>query len=293
MEIVSNLNQKERYSCGFEVYPYLRDHHREGKVILPAVESLIILARVVKDNYPQSKLSCLENAVFPRFLTIAPDTLRQQVLVDLENMNNGDISASLLTAVKSKDGSISRKMEHAGVIFSKADFQKAGSISVSELKKPEGDSINIPSNTIYRDLVPFGKSYQNIMGNLSVSPNGAFAHISGGDDEADKNLLGSPFPLDAAMHAACVWGQRFAGIVCFPVGFARRIIYQKTKKGEEYLGRIVPVNMTRELLVFDVWIFKDDVMYESISGLQMKDVSQGRIRPPQWIMVGSGWRRHF
>jgi len=28
-------------------------------------------------------------------------------------------------------------------------------------------------------------------------------------------LLGSPFPLDAAMHAACVWGQRFGGIVPF------------------------------------------------------------------------------
>ena len=79
-------------------------------------------------------------------------------------------------------------------------------------------------------------AYQNIVGDLSVSPEGALAYISGGDNEADENLLGSPFPLDAAMHAACVWGQRFAGIVSFPVGFEKRIIYQKTKKGDDYLG---------------------------------------------------------
>ena len=104
----------------------------------------------------------------------------------------------------------------------------------------------MPSTNVYRELVIFGEAYQNIVGDLSVSPEGVHAIISGGDYEADEDFLGSPFPLDAALHAACVWVQRFAGIVCFPVGFEKRIIHQKTKKGENYSGCVVPVSVTNE-----------------------------------------------
>ena len=101
-------------------------------------------------------------------------------------------------------------------------------------------------------------------------------------------MLGSPFPLDAAMHAACVWGQRFSGIVPFPTGFEKRIIYQKTKKKGVYLGRVVPVNIKPDSMIFDAWIYDSDgVIYESVSGIQMRDVSQGRLKPPDWIRVNS------
>jgi hypothetical protein len=152
------------------------------------------------------------------------------------------------------------------------------------VNKLKGNCISVPSTTIYRDLVPLGTAYQNITGDLSVSPEGAVAYLSGGGNEADEDLLGSPFPLDAAMHAACVWGQRFSGIVPFPTGFEKRIIYQKTKKGGAYLGRVVPVKVNHESLIFDAWIYDSDgIIYESISGIQMRDVTQGRLRPPQWI----------
>jgi hypothetical protein len=90
------------------------------------------------------------------------------------------------------------------------------------------------------------------------------------------------------MHLACVWGQRFAGIVSFPVGFEKRVIYQKTKKAEEYLGRIRPMSVTNEELIFDAWIYQEDVMCESIKGIKMKDVTRGRLRPPVWIRANSG-----
>jgi hypothetical protein len=144
----------------------------------------------------------------------------------------------------------------------------------------------VPAATLYRELVPFGTAYQNIMGDLAVSPEGALATLSGGNYEADENLLGSPFPLDAAMHAACVWGQRFSGMVPFPTGFKKRFIYQKTKKGGRYLGRVVPVNVDQESLMFDAWIYDfNGVIYEAISGIKMRDVTQGRLRPPQWIQA--------
>lgn len=110
------------------------------------------------------------------------------------------------------------------------------------------------------------------------------ADIQGGSGTADDDTLGSPFVLDAAMHAACVWGQRFAGMVAFPVGFDRRMIYKTTKKGGAYCARINPVNAGREVLTFDLWIFdQDGLIHESVSGLRMRDITGGRMRPPLWI----------
>jgi Polyketide synthase dehydratase len=283
MEIIPRLNQKKRYPSNIEVYPYLHDHHFEGKIILPAVEVLIVLARVVKNNFPQINISYLYKARFFRFLSILPDARRLEVFVDIETTDDG-VVALLLTSVKSKTGTISRTVEHARVEFSAADSAPYSAPPFRIVNKLKGNCIGVPSTTIYRDLVPFGTAYQNIVGDLSVSPEGAVAYLSGGGNEADEDLLGSPFPLDAAMHAACVWGQRFGGIVPFPTGFEKRVIYQKTKKGGAYLCRVVPVKVDHESLIFDAWIYDlDGIMFESISGIQMRDVSQGRLRPPDWI----------
>jgi hypothetical protein len=148
----------------------------------------------------------------------------------------------------------------------------------------ENRCIQIPAASVYRELIPFGASYQNIIGDLTVSKEGVLADIQGGSGAADDDTFGSPFVLDAAMHAACVWGQRFAGMVAFPVGFDRRMIYKATKKGGAYCARINPVKAEREALTFDLWIFdQDGLIHESVSGLRMRDITGGRIRPPVWI----------
>lgn len=287
MEIISGLNQKKRHLGEIEIFPYLRDHYLEGKVILPAVESLIVLNRVVKQNYPRTEINCLRNASFSRFLPIAPGIERQPVIVEMENSGNGIIAATLLTSMKSKTGTISREIEHTRVDFCVAETKEFMTHHTHTVDKLKGECISVPSITIYRELISFGAAYRNIVGDLSVSSEGALAYLSGGNYEADEDLLGSPFPLDAAMHAACVWGQRFAGIVSFPVGFEKRIIYQKTKKREEYLGRVVPVSRIKDILIFDAWIYKDNVMCEYIKGLKMRDVTRGRLRAPEWIKVNS------
>lgn len=285
MEIVSGLNQKKRYPYDMQVTPYLRDHYWEGKAVLPAVEAMIIMARAVKINYPQLKINCLKHASFPRFLNIAPAIDCMPLLIDMQGSSGGGIVASLLTSIQSKTAHIRRDVEHASVEFSATDLPKYDTPHFQKVNKLEGDCISVPAGTVYRDLIPFGKAYQNIVGDLAVSPRGALAYVSGGEGEADDNLLGSPFPLDAVLHAACVWGQRFADKVCLPVGFEQRIIYQKTQKGEEYLGRIMPVNVTQEALMFDAWIYKNDVLCEKINGIQMKDVTKGRRTPPDWIRL--------
>ena len=284
MENVSRLTSPIRQSWSIEIYPYLFDHHLEGKTVYPAAEALILLSRAVKINFPQAAVNSMTDAYFQRFLSIPADTKTLAVFVDIEEVLEGGISAALLSSVKSPAGNISRTVEHARVKFAEIAGNQLPLHPFSALTKLEGECINVPAAAIYRELVPFGTAYQNISGDLSVSRAGALAYLSGGNTGADDDLLGSPFPFDASLHAACVWAQRFTDVVPFPVGFAKRIIYQKTQKRVTYLGRIVPVEVSRKPLVFDAWIFDlQGYVCEVITGIQMVDVSKGRMKPPNWI----------
>jgi len=284
VDIFPEIKKKIRYPSTLEVSPYLRDHHFEGRVILPAVETLIALANVVKLHFPETGMNCLANASFPRFLLIGPETQRLTVFIDIENVNHDRMTAILLTSIKSKASAMSRTVEHARVEFATDDSTPLVAAPFRVAERLGGRCIRVPAATLYRELVPLGRAYQNIIGDLTVSPEGALGYLSGGNCGADDRLLGSPFPLDAAMHAACVWGQRFSGIVALPTGFEKRLIYQKTKERGGYLGRIVPVRVDQELLVFDAWIYDSGgVIYEAIRGIEMRDVTHGRMRPPEWI----------
>jgi hypothetical protein len=266
-----------------EIQRYLFDHHLEERCFFPAVESLITLATVVHGHFPQADMRCLLNARFPRFLVIPPERCRLSALVDIEERAQRRIAATLLTSTRSKSGGIGRSLEHARVEFLWTDSFQVPT-AAARLEPLEGQVITVPAAAIYHELVPFGKSYQNIISDVSVSSQGAWAFLSGGDSEADADLLGSPFPFDAAIHLACIWGQRFTETVPFPTGFEKRTILQKTKKGGRYLGQIRRVAVNQTSLIFDALIFDlQGALCEAIRGLQMQDVSQGRLRPPRWL----------
>lgn len=285
MENIPHLISTRRYPLEIKIYPYLYDHHLEGNAVLPAVEALILLARAVKVNFPQVDVSNLGEACFPRFLSIPQNVKGLAAAIDVEAGGENGITASLLSSVKSKTGNIRRSVEHARVKFAEIAGNQSTVHPFRELAKLEGECINVPAAAVYRELVPFGKAYQNITGDLSVSRAGAQAFLSGGDAAGpDDDLLGSPFPFDAVLHMACVWTQRFADVVAFPVGFAGRTIYQKTKKRAAYVGRVTPVAVASQPFVFDAWIFdKQGAICEVIAGIKMQDVSGGKMRPPEWI----------
>lgn len=283
---------KKRFSWTIETRPYLYDHCFEGKAIFPAVEALITMAHAVKSHHPLAQLQILAGARFSRTLEILPAHKQQQAQIEIESSPSG-ISAALLTVINLKNSTVKRNLEHARVNFVQEDLSPQPPISRELAAKLFGDCLSVPAAVIYRELIPFEFSYQNIIGDLLVAQDGAWANIYGGGGDADESLLGSPFVLDAALHAACVWGQRFADIVSFPVGFDRRIIHQATRIGACYFARIKPVAVGREPLIFDAWIFdQNGVMCESVSGLQMRDISQGRLRPPRWIKEGA-WKKSY
>lgn len=284
MEDISYISQSVTLPWKIKVKPYLYDHQVDGRAVFPAVETLIELARAVRIHFPQAKIGEMTEVSFPRFLVIPEKTEILEALIKMYAGGEDEIETGLFTKMTAKAGDIRRTVEHARLKFTDTRRNESTAYPFCNYRKLEGECINIPAEAIYRELVPFGKSYRNITGDLSISDSGALAFLSGGTAEVDDDLLGSPFPCDAVLHAACVWAQRFAGVVPFPTGWTMRTIYRKTVRQNTYLGRVAPVSSAAQALIFNAWIFDmQGFLCEEITGIRMRDVSRGAKKPPDWV----------
>ena len=289
MARLSQITESVRLAVNIPVQPYFPDHCFEGNAVLPAVEALQLLATAVKDFRPDTATAVMADARFDKFLYIQPGTTQIVAFVDIGVHEDGAITAGLLTKNKSNKSSITRIKEHATVRFPviKPDFSDQPLERICAL---EGICIEIAADEIYRDLIPFGPAYHNIQDILYISEAGAIAKAgvpASYNDSDNPGPLGSPFVLDAALHAACVWGQRYTRTVAFPIGIEKRVIFKRTRSAEAYFSRILPVRTKPDLLIFDIWIYdQNGDLFEVVSGVQMRDVSAGRIKPPQWIVAG-------
>jgi hypothetical protein len=124
-----------------------------------------------------------------------------------------------------------------------------------------------------------------VAGDVGLTTTGAWARVCGGDFPEATGPLGSPFPFDAALHVACAWGQRYKNTVVFPVGFGLREIFSPTRAGETYLCHVVPLpEENAAVLRFDIRLSDEDHRpVEIIRGVEMRDISGGRRKPPAWV----------
>jgi hypothetical protein len=267
------------------VLPYLKDHHFEGKIILPAVEILQRLAGSVQTYRSDASVKCMRSASFDRFLQIHEDSHVIEACNEIEIYEGGRISSKLITIDRIR-GTMTRTKVHAIVNFMDAEELTARPpVDMDTIGPLDDICYRIPSEKLYSDLVPFGPSYQNVQSDVLLSEKGGTARVFAADYPAPSEPLGSPFPFDGALHIACAWGQRFHHIVAFPVGFKDRLIINATVPGETYFCRIVPVSVIGESLLFDIWIHDSTGgLREEIRGVIMRDVSGGRIKPPGWVL---------
>jgi hypothetical protein len=263
--------------------PWFRDHCFNNRVILPAVEAMRLLALAVENQHPDCDVRIMTGGRFARFLEIAPDQSEIQVLVEMERDESGNVWAELQTRKRLR--TMGRTIAHCELSFIAA---AAGEVAM-DLPQPfsTGPFCEVPATRIYRELVPFGPAYRTLQGTLCLTEDSAWGPLQAADLPAagkGRDLLGNPFVLDGAMHAACVHGQRLVDFVPFPVGFAQRVVHQPTLAGERYLTRVRLKSMTADELVYDIGIFdRTEQIRESLTGLRMRDVSGGRLRPPAWI----------
>jgi len=268
------------------VFPYLQDHRFEGIAVFPAVEALQVLAHSVKKFAPETDITAIADARFDKFLFIPSGTAKIDAQCSITPSENGDITAVLQTKTRSKNAAITRIKEHVTVHYPRIKPEVAAYLH-NPLSFGVSGCLEISPDQIYRELVPFGPAYHNISENLTIHKDGAMAKLRAPiiSDAIEKTgPLGSPFVLDAAFHAACVWGQRYSGVVAFPVGVEKRIIVKPTQPGDTYISTAIPVRTDSDMLIFDICICdEDNTLYESALGVHMCDVSAGRLKPPRWI----------
>ena len=290
MENLSRPVETITIPVAIPVRAYLGDHHISGRVVLPAVEALQILARTLPAAAcadPRRQ----EEGVFSHLLTIAAGEREIPAVHELTQYSDGRCRSRLITVVSGRQASWTRRVEHASVFSPPAGgVQKAGEDAASFLDEAATTAepiFSISARRLYDELVPFGPAYRNVVGDVRLAAAGAWAELSGGDYPEAAGPLGSPFPFDAALHAACAWGQRYRGIVAFPVGFDRREIAVPTRAGETYRCRVIPLSDAGVALRFDILIAGNDGRpAEVIRGVAMRDISGGRRKPPAWVGKG-------
>ncbi|MCK9391073.1 MAG: polyketide synthase dehydratase domain-containing protein [Syntrophales bacterium] len=275
--------ERVRLPLTIPITPYLRNHRIDGKIVLPAVEILQHLAASAKVHRPDAAICRMGAAKFERFLLIPEDSSVIEACHELEIHENSRLVSRLTTRNVIPGIGIKRTRVHAQVEFTAPEVSRLP-LPMDMAAALDGVSFEIPASQLYRELVPFGPAYQNIIGSLFLTGSGAVAQVFAARQPAVSDLLGSPFPFDAALHAACAWGQRFHHLTAFPVGFEERIIFEPTAPGEIYHCRVLPVAATGYDLTFDIWIY-DAVggLREEIRGVAMRDISGGRVRPPDWV----------
>ncbi|MFH2076512.1 MAG: polyketide synthase dehydratase domain-containing protein [Pseudomonadota bacterium] len=271
---------------------YRRDHLVSGRAVLPAVEALQILARTLPASAGVNPF-IQKRGSFSHLLTIDPRLCELPAVHEFSRYADGSCRSRLATVLVGRQSTWTRRVEHASVWFPPAAGEKEERVNGSapifdEAMAMEGPIFTFSSRRLYDELVPFGPSYQNVTGEVRLAPAGAVAHLSGGAFPDAVGPLGSPFPFDAALHAACAWGQRYRGTVAFPVGFHRREIHVPTEAGQTYLCAVVPLpEENPAVLRFDIGIYGEDHRpVEVIREVEMRDISGGRLKSPAWIQEG-------
>lgn len=265
------------------IRPWHRDHHFDGRVVFAAVEAMGLLAATVQAADPTVDVRIMEQGRFARFLEIPAAATGLDALIEVEQGQNNGVCARLLT--KKQLQTMTRMTTHCEVYFGGATRQRC---LETVPFVPSAPLLTINAQQVYQDLVPFGPAYRTLQDQLFLAADSAWGTVRAPElPQSSMASIGSPFPLDGAMHAACVHGQRLVDFVPFPVGFATRNITVPTRPGERYRTRIQLHAQARDELVYDLWIIDQaGQIRETVTELRMRDVSGGRIGPPAWIRKG-------
>ena len=287
MEDIPAIAGPGRHALTIPNDPVLQDHRFLGQAVLPAVYALEHLARTVGRAFPGAALLFSEAIQFDKFLALpTAEIAAVNAFAEIAALPDGGIEAVLVTRHVAARSGMTRMKAHVRCRFGAAVDGGEALPPVGAGCEAPAETYTLPVDRLYAELVPFGPAFQNVVSPVQLGPDGARAVVSGGVTAGGGRCvqLGSPFPLDAAFHAACAWSQRFHGVVAFPVAMEQRWIRHRTQPGKHYHADIRFRGETGGLLLFDLWLQdREGRLCESIRGLAMRDVSGGRLQPPGWV----------
>ena len=255
-------------------WPEFGDHRIAGKAIVPAVYLLDLMVRAATDAglIVQSPLT-LRAATFPRFL---PADEIERCAFDLAaEIARGNTRLHLSSRITLPSG-IQRTRDHAILTLGNAPTLPNPPEIVGEF--------DVSAERLYRELIPFGPRYCNLRGTLRLGHGGALGTVRSPEPGfAQPSLAGCPYLFDSAMHLACLWGQRYAGVVAYPTGFASRTILSSIAQGER-LCVVAPRSQDPRGLSFDLWLLDEHRRPCDVTlGLSMAPLAAGST-PPNWIV---------
>ncbi len=265
----------ERIPVEITVHPWFKDHFFGDKVVFPAVETMLLLSARALAAHPEIDIRIMENVRFAKFLELPEGATSIPALVECSTVTDGRVQVKLLSRIQFK--ALSRLKEHGEIFFPLVKENNRSTRQVIDSAPLAGRLLEVNVEHLYRELVPFGPNYHTLQDTLYLSNKGAWGRLQAPMlplGNPVQQSIGSPFPLDGALHAACVLGQQSVDFVPFPVGFDRRIISRPTQPGDCYVTKVILVSRTSDELVFDLGIFDDDgQIYETVTGVRMRNVS--------------------
>jgi hypothetical protein len=210
--------------------PHLADHAISGRAIVPAVEILNFLLHFLGEKaVALAEPLTMRDAVFPRFLS-AEDIPRCRFDVTLEDApaTAGAVRIALISRIALPNG-IERQRTHAAITFG------GPPVTMSAPPVEAGVDCQVTAERVYRELIPFGPHFCNLTGSVRLGREGAWAAVrSPSPGHPSPSKAGCPYLFDSAMHLACVWGQRYAGLVAYPTGFSSRTVFSPTMQGRRH-----------------------------------------------------------
>jgi hypothetical protein len=264
----------EKLDVSLPDMPFLADHAILGKAIVPAVEVLDFLLKLVDEHTPPRVPLGMRDVVFPRFLP-GDEISRCTFEVGLAEVEHG-VRATFSSRITLPNG-MQRSRVHAEATF-------GGEVRYPQPPVQKSATYELAAERVYRELIPFGPQFCNLRGTLRLAREGAWGDVeSPAPPHPNPSRAGCPYLLDSAMHLACVWGQRFAGLIAYPTGFSARVVRSAIPRGRR---RCVTAPRGREArqLGYDLWLIDDEGrVCDAIIGLTMAPVAAGP-PPPAWIV---------
>jgi hypothetical protein len=265
------------------------DHAIAGSATVPAVEllDLLVTSAMVHDPHRESqgvlptRTLSMRDASFPRFLPVE-EVRRCTFEVTLEEEASdpgmGTRTRATFTSRIALGGGIHRTRTHAAVTFGGP---------VPEIPQPPAaiaPDVELPAARVYQDLIPFGPRFCNLRGLVRLGREGGMGTVRSPDPpRSDLSLAGCPYLVDSAMHLACLWGQRYAGYVAYPSGFAARVIASPIMHGQRRCI-VVPRSVGSRHMSCDLWLTDEaGRVCDAIVGLIMTPLATGAL-PPAWLV---------
>ena len=125
MENLSRPVETVTIPVAIPVPAYLGDHHVSGRVVLPAVEALQILARTLPAAAgadPRRQ----EGAVFSHLLVVEPGIREIPAIHEFTSAADGRCRSRLMTVVTGRNAAWTRRIEHASVFFLTEEWGRSG-----------------------------------------------------------------------------------------------------------------------------------------------------------------------